>query len=207
MGLARKLFGPSKQGIWKQLAAETGAQYVDRGLWKGDKVQATHGEWTMTLDSYSQTVPTGKTHTVIQYTRMRAPYINQDGFRFTIYRRGVFSGLAALMGMQDVEVGYPEVDRDFVIKGNDDLKLRVLFSNARIRELLSAQPTVQFSVRDDEGWFGAKFPEGVDELHFVIAGVVTDVERLKLLFELFAETLDHLCLMGSTYEEGPDVEL
>ena len=63
------------------------------------------------------------------------------------------------------------------------------------------------NVKDDEGWFGAKFPEGVDELYFAVAGVIADVTRLKLLYELFAETLDRLCAIGSAYERDPGVAL
>src|ERR1017187_3281203 len=67
----QKLFGPSTQEIWRQLCAEIGAQYVEGGFWKGDKVQAAHGPWTITLDTY--TVSNGKTS--ITYTRMRAPFV------------------------------------------------------------------------------------------------------------------------------------
>ena len=49
----RKLFGPSKQEVWQRLSAEIGANYVQGGFWKGDKVQATHGEWMITLDTYA----------------------------------------------------------------------------------------------------------------------------------------------------------
>jgi hypothetical protein len=44
-----------------------------------------------------------------------------------------------------------------------------------------------------------------DELQFTVIGVIKDVERLKLLFELFSETLDQLCRIGSAYEQAPDV--
>ena len=44
------------------------------------------------------------------------------------------------------------------------------------------------TVKDDEGWFGTSFPEGVDELFFRVGGVIKDVERLKSLYDLFAET-------------------
>jgi hypothetical protein len=99
MGTWRKLFGPSREEIWRQLSAEIGARYVEGGLWKGDKVQATYGEWTLTLDTYA--VSTGKA--TIVFTRMRAPYVNPEGFRFNIYRKSVFSELAKRFGMQDVE--------------------------------------------------------------------------------------------------------
>lgn len=160
-------------------------------------------EWTITLDTY--TVSTGKSH--VTYTRMRAPYVNADGFRFKIYRKNIFSGIGKYFGMQDLEVGYPEFDNDFIIKGNDESKVRSLFMNDKIRALIQQQPSISLEVKDDEGWFGADFPEGVDELCFQVVGVITDVKRLKSLYELFAETLNHLCLIGSAYENDPQIEL
>ena len=203
MGLLRRMFGPSKKEIWRQLSEEMQATFVDGGVWKADRVEATHGEWIVTLDTY--TVSTGKS--VVIFTRMRAPYVNPDGFRFTIYRRGLFSGLGKLLGMQDLEIGFEEFDRDFIIKGNDEGKVRQLFANARIRELVAGQKDIKFSVKDDEGWFGPKFPEGVDELQFMVTGIIKDVERLKHLYDLFSETLNELCRIGSAYESNPEVKL
>ncbi len=201
MDILRKLFGPSKEEIWRQLCGKIDGRYIEGGFWKGDKVEATHGEWTITLDTY--TVSTGKSSTT--FTRMRAPYVNPDGFHFTIYRKGIFSDIAKWFGMQDVAVGYEPFGQDFIIKGNSEMKLRQLFANARIRELIAAQPAIRFTVKDDEGWFGAALPEGVDELYFEVVGVIKDVEQLKMLYELFAETLDQLCHIGSAYENKPNV--
>jgi hypothetical protein len=199
----RRWFGPSKAEIWKQLAADLGGRFVDGGVFKPDKVVATHGEWVVTLDTYA--VSTGKT--VIIFTRMRAPYVNPDGFTFTIYRKGIFTEVGKWLGMQDVSIGHEAFDEAFVIKGNDESRLRDLFSSERLRDLVARQPNVKFSVRDDEGWFGPHFPEGVDELHFVVGGVSKDLDRLKGLYELFAETLDQLCRIGSAYQSAPDVTL
>jgi hypothetical protein len=204
MSFLRTLFGPSKEEIWRQFCAETGGQYVAGGFWKRGKVEAAHGQWTVTLDTY--TVSTGKSS--VTYTRMRAPYVNPDGFTFTIYRKGIFSEIGKWLGMQDVTVGYPEFDEAFIIKGNDEAKLRRLFANEKIRGLISAQPAIRFSVVDDEHQFWrSRFPEGVDELYFQVTGVIKDVERLKSLYDLFSETLDELCRMGSAYEQNPGVEL
>ena len=197
------MFGPSQKEIWRQLSEEIHATYVDGGFWKGDKVQASHGQWTVTLDKY--VVSTGKVTVV--YTRMRAPYVNPDGFRFRVYRRGIFSNIGKFLGMQDVEIGHPEFDRDFIIKGSDEGKLRQLFANPKIRALIEGQKDIDFSVKDDEGWFGTTFPDGVDELAFLVVGIIKDVDRLKHLYELFAETLDELCRMGSAYESDPGVKI
>jgi len=203
MNTLRKLFGPSRAELWRQLCTETGADYVQGGFWKGDKVQATHDEWTITLDTYA--VSTGKTTMV--FTRLRAPYVNPDHFRFTICRRGLFSDIAKWLGMQDIEVGHEDFDRDFIIKGTEEGKLRALFDNPRLRELIAVQPQIHLTVKDDEGWSGTAFPADTDELCFHVGGIIKDVERLKLLFDLFAETLDQLCRIGSAYEDAPKVKL
>ena len=198
--LRRELFGTSREKIWRQLAAETGASFVDGGFWRGDKVEASHGEWRITLEN----VTYGKT----QATRLRAPYVNPDGFRFTVYRKEIFSELGKMLGMQDVDVGQPDFDRDFVIQGTDEAKLRRLFANARIRELIAAQPQIHFSVKEAPGIFTRDLfadvqPENVNALEFLTVGIIRDKERLRLLFDLFAETLDELCRMGSAYKDAP----
>jgi len=56
--------------------------------------------------------------------------------------------------MQDVAVGDPQFDERFIIKGNDKAKLRRLFADAKLRELVSTQPDILFCVKDDENRFG-----------------------------------------------------
>ena len=192
-------FGPSKDEVWRQLSEEIGAEFIEGGFWKGSKVQAHVGPWTVTLDINND----GES----QSTRIRAPYVNPEGFRFTIYRKGFFSNLGKLLGMQDIEVGDPEFDEAFIIKGNDEGKVSGLFANPKIRQMILAQPNIRLEVKDSEGWFGPKFPEGVDELHFQVLGVIKDLERLKTLFDLFAAVLDQLCRIGSAYKQDPELEL
>jgi hypothetical protein len=88
--------------------------------------------------------------------------VNPEGFRFTVYRKGFFSDLGKLLGMQDIEVGEPEFDEAFIIEGNDEERVRDLFANAKIRQMIQDQPQIQLEVKDSEGWFGSKFPQDVD---------------------------------------------
>jgi hypothetical protein len=196
-------FGPSKDEVWRRLSQEIGAEFIGGGLWKDSKVQAHVGPWTVTFDTYTDS--SGESSTT--YTRMRAAYVNAEGFRFTIYRKSVLTNLGKLLGMQDVEVGDPQFDEAFVIKGNNENRLRMLFSDPKIRQMIQAQPHIRLEVKDNEGWFGPKFPENVDELYFQEIGVIKDVDRLKGLFDLFAAVLDQLCKIGSAYKQAPGVEL
>ena len=71
MSILRDLFGPSRDEIWQQVAAAVGGNMTEGGFWSGSsKVNAVHGQWIVTLDTY--TVSTGKSS--IAYPRMRAPY-------------------------------------------------------------------------------------------------------------------------------------
>ncbi len=203
MGILRQLFGPSQAEIWRRLSEETGASFVDGGFWRGSKVVIRVKEWTLTLDTF--TVSSGKQSTT--YTRLRAPYVNKDGFQFRIYRKSVFSGLGKVFGMQDIEVGYPEFDEPFIIQGNNPAKVKQLFAHAALRAMIAEQPNFQVQVKNDEGWFGAQFPEGVDELYFAVPGVIKDVDQLKSLFKIFALILHLLCHLDSAYEDDPEIHL
>jgi hypothetical protein len=196
MGVFRSLFGPSREEIWTSLRAQIDADLVDGGFWRGDRLRMQAGDWTVTLDEYTQMVPAGKVHVHIPHTRMRAPFPNPTGFRFSIHRASVFSYLGTLLGMQDIQAGHPEFDADFVIKSNDEATVRSLCDSPKLRALVTAQPKFQFSVQDDEGWFGTKYPPQVDVLVFDVAARIRDVVQLKGVYDVFAETLGRLSDMG-----------
>ncbi len=100
--------------------------------------------------------------------------------------------------------GKPTID--FILQANEAYKLGRLLGNSKIRDLIERDPNIHFEVRDDDGFFG-KFPEGVDQLYFQTGGVIKDITRLKGLFDLFAAVLDHLCYIGSAYEDDPGLEV
>ncbi len=131
----------------------------------------------------------------LTYTRMRAPYVNPDGFRFEIYRRTMFSRLGVALGMQDITIGDPGFDDDFVIKSTSEDRVRELLAHERIRGLMRIQPQLHMGVSEGGTTF-KKFPDRVDELHFRAPVVIKDTERLVHLFELFQEVLPRLTADG-----------
>ncbi|HVF90159.1 MAG TPA: DUF3137 domain-containing protein [Blastocatellia bacterium] len=225
MGFFKKIFGPSQEEVWGRVSREIGAEFIKGGFFKGvNRIEARVQNWTITLDTY--TVSTGKS--TITFTRMRAPFVTRDGFRFTIHHKSIFTGMGKMLGMQDVEVGgpkfehleplfglrgyldtelietgYPEFDDEFVIKGTDESKLKILFKNLKIRELIEGQPELLLQVKAITGWLGRRKYDGVDELYFQVVGIIKDPERLKQLFELFSEVLKSLHAMGTALDDTP----
>ena len=123
-------------------------------------------------------------------TRVKAFFVNKDGFRFKIYRSGLFSKLGKLLGMQDIEMGDPMFDLSFIIKSNNKFKVReLLFEDTKIRQLIQAQPSIELGIKTSS--YSSSI--GMDELYFSEKNyIITDVKRLKSLYELFAEILNKL---------------
>ncbi|MEL7531112.1 MAG: DUF3137 domain-containing protein [Bacteroidota bacterium] len=193
----RRLFGESKKEIWRQLAEQLDGEFI-KGKWvRPDRVEAFYEDWTVTLDSFTVDKTT--------FTRIRAPYINRDDFIFKIQRQHFGHRIGKVFKMQDIEVGYPEFDKDFVIQGSDERKLKMMFDNPKIRELISFQPKILLQLRREAPLlYKPKFPEDVNELYYHTGGILKDLNQLHDLFELFACTLDHLCAIGTAYEDDPD---
>jgi hypothetical protein len=144
----------------------------------------------------------------VPFTRVRAPFMMKDGFRFKIERRNFFSPVADFFGRKSLSTGFPDFDQHFVITGTDEYKIKKVFGNEAIRELILGQKEIHLEIKDDEGgWPNKKFPSDVDELYFQTSGIVKDVERLKLVFSLMKEMLNQLVTIGSAYDRNPNVTL
>ena len=202
----RGIFGPSKDEIWTQIANDIDGEFIEGGFWGEDVLIYKHGEWQILLDNYTVMMYTGTGTIPTTYTRMRAPFINKDGLYFKIYREGFFSSIGKLFGMQDIKIGDPFFDNEFIIKGNNPEKIKLLLADAKIKELCQEQPHIHFEIKDDEGWLGPDFPESVDQLSFQ-CGVINETALLKSLFELFSITLERLVQIDSAYEDDPKVQL
>src|SRR5688572_23894752 len=102
MSFLKEIFGPSQKEVWTGFSDEIEGRFVKGGFWKADKIIANVRDWTVTLDTFA--VHAGKV--TIVYTRMRAPYISRDGFRFKISNRHFFSGLENFFGKKTIETGF-----------------------------------------------------------------------------------------------------
>lgn len=180
-GFLRELFGPFQGDIWQEFSADMGYAFI-KGNWLAPhQVEADILEHTVTMD----VVQRGRYST---NTRLQAVVANPHQLSMKIYRDTGLGGIGKLFGRQDVEVGYPQLDQDFIIKGNDEALLRQICSNYLIRSLLFQE---QESVRLDtnQGDWDTQLPAGKIILQLEVAGVVKDPPRLAKLFTLMAEAL------------------
>jgi len=207
-----------QEAAWKQLATEVGGELVARRE-RGRRFLGRHlqlaviakaGTSPIALDlkmeAGADTVPSWLV------TRIRAPYVARDTFSFSVKRLrarlsdgALLHGMAKLSGRRKVEAGDLGFDRDFLITANDTDKVRALLADPKIRDLIQSQPSLDISAARP-GWrlFKRGGSQRLSVLRFEEEGVITDAERLKSLFELFQETLNQLCQIGSASQEEPN---
>jgi hypothetical protein len=187
---------------WRQAASEVGGKYTHRGRGAGveDQIVLQYDQWHIVMSKIC--LSTGESY--IRTTVVGATYITTDNLRFTIKRSGVFTRIGKLLGMQDITIGDAAFDDDFTIKGNDVTKVKELLSDEYLRALLSAQPRVLLTVRDDEGLFTRNFRNDVDELYFQVSEHIGDANRLVGLLHLFTAILKRLVAIGAAKADNTD---
>lgn len=76
------------------------------------------------------------------YTAFRAHLSKPYDFKFEVTKENIMLKLLSGVGiLQDIKTGTPEIDSDFLIKGEDENKVKLLFSNpslgSALRDLVS----------------------------------------------------------------------
>lgn len=194
------IFNVFRQEIWSELEQHLRA---DDQRWDGEQIRVRHGSFEVTLDQHADV--SGRSSIV--HTRLRAAFVNRDGFRFRVRREDWLSDIAKLFGAEDLLIGDEDFDDAFVVSANDEARARKLLSDPELRRRMVASEADLIEVRDDDGWFGPEFPPEVDELFLCTRNQVSDANRIANLYVIFADLLNLLCHLGAAYDEDPHVEL
>jgi len=203
MDYLENVFGATHDEVWDRLAVGIDEISLAGQPWNGQQVTARVGRWTVTLDTDTAT----DRETFAVSTRLRAPFINKDGFRFHLSPEGLIGRFGKLLGLQDVQVGDAAFDRAFLVRSSDEAKVRQFLANPSIRAAMLELGRLCLCVKDDEGWFGTEFPEGVDELYLEVPRLVATQADLRRHFDFFALCLHQLCHIGSAYPDDPKLTL
>lgn len=179
--------------IWQEFANETNGTFKEGYSWNSDSNEIEYKNWKIVFDNF--TLWSGKYST--QLTRVVVPIVLIDNFRFEIYKEGFVRKIEKLFGAQDIEIGYPEFDKAYTIKSNNEFKTKALLRNKNIRKLIESQKDVNILISDQKGIWEKQLPENEFELSYFTDGEIKDIEILKSLLELFKLILDKLYQMES----------
>jgi len=172
--------------IWKIFVKDTNGVFKKGDSWHSDSAHIKYKNWDIIFDNF--TLWSGKYSA--EMTRVIAPISLSDGFRFEIYREGFIQKIEKLFGIQDIEIGYPDFDKGFIIKSNNGFKIKKILSNKEIRDFLQSLKDVNIKISDQKGIWEQKLPENNFELSYYIDGQIQDLKTLNELLNLFKLLLD-----------------
>ncbi|MFH6963090.1 hypothetical protein ACHRVK_11885 [Flavobacterium plurextorum] len=174
--------------IWKEFAKETNSTFKEGYSWHSDSVSVEYKNWKIVFDNY--TLWSGKYSA--ETTRVIVPISLKSEFKFEVYNEGFIRKVEKLFGAQDIEIGFPDFDKAFTIKSNNEAKIKALLRNKEIRDLISSQKEVNIQICNQKGIWEEKLPENEFELSFYADGKITNIEILKSINLLFKTLLDKL---------------
>jgi hypothetical protein len=88
----------------------------------------------------------------VQFTSLKADIPGNDPFRFALHEEGFIDKVGKFFGMEDIEIGYEEFDKNIIVKSNDKDKVRAVFADPKVRQVFQTLSdfTIQLSKGDDE---------------------------------------------------------
>ena len=119
---------------------------------------------------------------------IEVPFENQDALEFMIIPETGWDKIKKAFGhLEEIEVGQSDFDAMFLVRGNDQGKIKSLFSKPHIREFLLNQRSLGLQLTPTS-------------LNFYTILYIGSFDHLKVIYDGFSEILNELCLMDSGYE-------
>ncbi|RNI31595.1 hypothetical protein [Rufibacter latericius] len=123
----------------------------------------------------------------ISSTTFMAPVPSHVTLRFALHEQGWIDEVGKFFGMEDIELGFPDIDDAFIIKTNQPEVLKNLFADPFIHETLLKHRNCELRLNDDEDETG---PETV--LTFSKDEAILDMGELREIYRLLYEMLHKL---------------
>jgi hypothetical protein len=196
MKLRSSVFG--WKSVWMELAEEWKGEFIDDHSLVTLRLPHAEKPWHVTFQMHAHGKPAGET------TVIAAPFVARHPFKFAIRNSKTVEELAKVFGMQDIVIGDPDFDRDYIIQGNHPDHVIDFFSHPGIKEAIKQQSSINLSIMDSRNkQFGIAPPPHENVLLFVEKGHINSFDRNSSLYELMHNTLDHLHTLGVASQDRP----
>ncbi|MDQ6812157.1 MAG: hypothetical protein M3040_00225 [Bacteroidota bacterium] len=119
-------------------------------------------------------------------TSITAPLQSPTDFRFAIHEEHFTDEIGKFFGMQDVIIGYEKFDKKLVVKTNDELKVRGLFSDESVRAVFQVLENFSLGITTHHT---SDSTQKDPYLECNIETGITDVNKLHLIYKAFYTVL------------------
>lgn len=110
-------------------------------------------------------------------------------------------GIASYIDIKQIESNHCGFDETLIIRTNYEAKVRILFKDLKIRELIQSQKSLSVEISQYDK-ASTQFSQSVFELRLYVSNIVRDLRELETIYNIVVYILDTLCDMESA-DEGP----
>lgn len=170
----RIVTGTSEEEIWQQLAPDF---EEDNAILEYQAILDQSGRKVI-LDIDID--PGGGFEGGYATTSFSSPILNNNNFDLEMYKQTLFAEAGKLFGLEDVETGYAEIDKKFIVKTNNEPLVKEIFSDYSVRKLFEGEEDLELSTnnrKEDE--------EEIKFLELTFEDGITDRDRLKEIYTSF----------------------
>lgn len=118
-------------------------------------------------------------------TMLSAELHTSPAFRFAIHPEHFTDEIGKFFGMEDVEIGFPEFDGKMIVKTNDRLRVREIFSDESVRKVFETLNDFTFGIRHHKADDAKKAPF----LELLIYTGITSPGKLREIYHAFFSVL------------------
>ncbi len=188
--------------IWEAFAEKIGGEYIPRKHWNSDRTLFHYKNFKIYFDYFTY-YTSGKASLSKTFTRVVNPYKSNDDFQFNIYEDELIFKIAKIFGFQDVKIGKEEFDKKYIIKTNNEQKLKNIFNSTTLQKKIENFENASLLISKKYGVWEEELPENEYELSFVLNYHVKDLETLTkskdFITEFFDRFQDLVRIEVSTY--------
>ena len=113
-------------------------------------------------------------------TSINTALLSETDFRFILYPEDFMITIGKLFGLLDIKLGYPEFDKNVVVKTNDEAKLKSVLEGEGVRKILQNLSGFALKLEShDDGHM----------LHLSIQRALTDSNELNQVLAMYYEVL------------------
>jgi len=193
------------KSVWMEFAEEHQGSYDDGQKLFVMRVPMTGKPWSITYHMHQK----GVGGAVSDSSSAFLPFKAKGAFSFDLHNRSLVGDASKVFGAQDIEIGEPEFDREYIIKGSDEGVVKKIFASERIQELIKLQPHIKLFIQDEAKELAehGSVPPGIHVLAFKDKAAINSYERLSLVHDLMLATLDEMLACDLASAQDPNFDI
>lgn len=184
MEIIRKFSGETEEAIWQQIATDLQQQgeILEYAAELNQQGRIIYFEIDIDLG--------GGFESGYETTKFLAPLGSHPTLRFNIHPEDWVSEIGKMLGMEDVELGFPRLDKAYIIKTNQPETLKALFADDDLRATLRkfADCDLRITTSHEDGqeitslslWYETAItdPASLREIYHVMYTLAEKIENL-----------------------------